>query len=497
MDQAIPTNPAADKLAGYMEHMEPELMNVTRLFGIPDEEWLREPRRFTWRMEEHDCRYNCLVRDAQTEEDAASQDAVPASAQDERLDDLHRKRAARRLCKHTMYLLCKKITGIQPPWGSLTGVRPTHLIYEGLADRKDADALQKAAQTMQRSFDVTAEKANLARDVVATQLRMLQPDDNAMDVYIGIPFCTTRCTYCSFSSGEIGRGKLVEPYLEALFKEMEAGAALLKESGKQLRAVYVGGGTPTSLNEDQFARLMQKMAALFPGAMEYTVEAGRPDTITPAKLQAIKAAGVGRISINPQTMNDETLRIIGRAHTAQQVWDAYAMAREAGIHHINMDVIAGLPGETVEDFARTMEAAKKLRPESLTVHTLAIKRSSRLHFENYRFPDGEEAAAMVHLGYDTARSLGLEPYYLYRQKNMAGNQENVGYALPGHSCQYNVDMMEENTHILALGAGGISKRIYPEEGHIGRAPNVSNIEQYIARVDEMIGRKRELFLQGW
>ena len=314
-----------------------------------------------------------------------------------------------------------------------------------------------------------------------------------MYVYIGIPFCTTRCTYCSFSSGELGKGKLVEPYLDALFREMEECSGMIAATGRQLRAVYVGGGTPTSLNEEQLKRLLDKMMQCFPGAMEYTVEAGRPDTITPGKLAAIKAAGVGRISINPQTMNDETLRIIGRAHTAQQVIDAYAMARLAGIHHINMDVIAGLPGETVADFARTMDFAKQLRPESLTVHTLAIKRSTRLHFENYRFPTGVEAAQMVQLGLDTARALGMQPYYLYRQKNMAGNQENIGYAIPGHACQYNVDIMEETTHILALGAGGISKRVYEDEGHIGRAPNVANIEHYIARVDEMIQRKRELF----
>ncbi|MBR4080592.1 MAG: coproporphyrinogen dehydrogenase HemZ, partial [Clostridia bacterium] len=299
----------------------------------------------------------------------------------------------------------------------------------------------------------------------------------------------------SFSSGEIGRGKLVEPYLAALFREMEAGAALMRRAGKRLRALYIGGGTPTSLNEDQFARLLDRTMTLFPGAVEYTVEAGRPDTITPGKLRTVRAAGVGRISINPQTMVDRTLQVIGRAHTAAQVEEAYAMARAEGLHHINMDVIAGLPGESLADFAVTMEAAQRLRPESLTVHTLAIKRSSRLHFENAPLPDGDTAAAMVAMGEATARGMGMRPYYLYRQKYMAGNQENVGYALPGHACQYNVDIMEETTHILALGAGGISKRVYPEEGHIGRAPNVSNIEQYIDRVDEMILRKQELFAQ--
>ena len=471
----------------YLDTLQPELMNVTRLFRIPDECW-NEPPRFTYETWEADGCYHCRMTDGE----AAAEGAVTIPDDgDERIRELHRKRAARRLCKQTIYDLCRKVTGEHPAWGSLTGIRPTHLMYEALQQGMD---MEGAAAHLIRTFDVTEEKAKLLQDIVRVQSQLPPPEDRWMDVYIGIPFCTTRCTYCSFSSGELGKGKLVEPYLAALFHEMEAGAQLLRDAGKQLRAVYVGGGTPTSLNEEQLKRLLNRMMQLFPGAMEYTVEAGRPDTITPGKLAAIRDAGVGRISINPQTMNDRTLRVIGRAHTAQQVEDAYAMAREAGIHHINMDVIAGLPGETLADFAYTMEAAKRLRPESLTVHTLAIKRSSRLHLENAPLPDGDTAAAMVRMGLETAYGMGLEPYYLYRQKYMAGNQENVGYALPGHACQYNVDIMEETTHILALGAGGISKRVYPEEGHIGRAPNVSNIEQYIARVEEMEGRKRELFL---
>lgn len=471
----------------YLDTLQPELMNVTRLFHIPDECWEGTPR-FTYETWEADGLYHCRMMDGEQ----YAEGAVPVpDDEDERLRELHRKRAARRLCKQTLYDLCRKVTGEHPAWGSLTGIRPTHLMYEALQQGMDMDG---AAAHLIRTFDVTEEKAKLLQDIVRVQSQLPPPEDRWMDVYIGIPFCTTRCTYCSFSSGELGKGKLVEPYLTALFQEMEAGARLLHDAGKQLRAVYVGGGTPTSLNEEQLKRLLDQMMRLFPGSMEYTVEAGRPDTITPGKLNAIREAGVGRISINPQTMNDRTLRVIGRAHTAQQVEEAYAMAREAGIHHINMDVIAGLPGETLADFAHTMEAAKRLRPESLTVHTLAIKRSSRLHLENAPLPDGDTAAAMVRMGLETAYGMGLEPYYLYRQKYMAGNQENVGYALPGHACQYNVDIMEETTHILALGAGGISKRVYPEEGHIGRAPNVSNIEQYIARVDEMIQRKRELFL---
>lgn len=477
------------QLATYLETMEPELMNVTRLFGLTDDIW--PAQRFAWRAWEEGGEYVCVFTDGETRRERRV--PIPMDGEDERVRTLHQKRAARRLCKQTLYDLCREVTGIHPPWGSLTGVRPTHLIYEAL---EAGLTLPEAEAQVQRRFDVTPEKASLLSEVARVQGTMLKPGDEWADAYIGIPFCTTRCAYCSFSSGEIGSGRLVEPYLQALFQEMAGTSRLLEESGRHLRAVYVGGGTPTSLNETQFARLLEQMMTLFPGACEYTVEAGRPDTITRGKLQALRDMGVGRISINPQTMNDRTLQVIGRAHTAGQVLDAYAMAREAGIRHINMDVIAGLPGEDIVDFARTMEAARLLKPESLTVHTLAIKRSSRMHLENAPLPCGDTAAQMVRMGRETARDMGLEAYYLYRQKHMAGNQENVGYALPGHACQYNVDMMEETTHILAMGAGGISKRIYPEEGHIGRAPNVANIEMYIRRTEEMLARKRALFLEN-
>ena len=470
----------------YLDTIQPELMNITRLFGIPDSVW-DEPR-YTYVAWAGEGQYHCRFTDGTH----AAEGSVPIPPQetDERLLTLHRKRAARRLVRQTLYDLCRKVSGIHPPWGSLTGIRPTHLMQEAIGLGL---ASEEAKRYVIDRFDVRPDRADILWEIAQVQRQLPAPGDEWMDVYIGIPFCTTRCTYCSFSSGEIGSGKLVEPYLDALFREMEDCRGMIAGTGRKLRAVYVGGGTPTSLNEGQLTRLLQQMMRCYPGAMEYTVEAGRPDTITPGKLMAIQAAGVGRISINPQTMNDETLRIIGRAHTAQQVREAYAMAREAGIRHINMDVIAGLPGETVADFAHTMDEALRLAPESLTVHTLAIKRSTRLHFEKYRFPDGVEAAQMVELGLQTARKLGMQPYYLYRQKNMAGNQENIGYAIPGHACQYNVDIMEETTHILALGAGGISKRVYEDEGHIGRAPNVTSIEHYISRVDEMVERKRELF----
>ena len=474
-------------LETYLDTIQPELMVMSRLFGYPDADW-ESPGRFHFTAAEKDGEYVITFTDGRA---SLTRSAPVPRDPDPRLEALHQKRAARRLCKQTLYDLCRQITGIHPPWGSMTGVRPTHLMLEALASGLSPEA---AVQYLTEQFDVTRPKAELLAEVAETQRLLPPPGDVWMDVYIGIPFCTTRCSYCSFSSGEIGDGSLVPPYMDALEREIRACAALLPASGRKLRAVYVGGGTPTALPEEAFGRLLSLMGTYFPGAREYTVEAGRPDTLNREKLRLIREAGVSRISINPQTMNDRTLQVIGRAHTAQQVREAYALAREVGIGHINMDVIAGLPGEALPDFARTMAEAEALRPESLTVHTLAIKRSSRMSLENTPLPEGPETARMVDLGRETARKIGMRPYYLYRQKYMAGNQENTGYALPGHACLYNVDIMEETSHILALGAGGISKRIWPEEGHITRAPNVSNIQEYIRRTDEMIRRKQELFL---
>lgn len=416
-----------------------------------------------------------------------------AQENEERFAIVH-KRVVKRLCKVTLYELVKRITGKRPPWGSLTGIRPTRLLYEGL-DR--GLSMEEAQQEMERQFDVSHEKSELLRRIVIEQRKLPQPSVAEADVYISIPFCRTRCAYCSFPGEVVGKGKLIPPYLEALLWEMEEGAKLMKQSGLRLRALYVGGGTPSALNEDQFARLMDECMRLFHDAREYTVEAGRPDTITRDKLETLKRLGVGRISINPQTMNDETLRVIGRDHTARQAEEAFALARELGFDDINMDVIAGLPGENVEHFAHTMARILALKPDSLTVHTLAIKRSSRLNLEKTPLPEGSVAADMVRMGEETASALRLEPYYLYRQKYMAGQQQNVGYARPGKACLYNIDIMEETTSILAMGAGAISKRVFPDrELRIERAPNVTNVSVYIDRVQEMAQRKKALFLEA-
>jgi len=399
------------------------------------------------------------------------------------------KRLLKRAVKTACFLMMKEKTGMTPPWGSLTGIRPTRILYELL---EEGLSEEEAMGAIHDRFYVSPDKATLLGDIIGMQKGLIDAPANEYDLYIGIPFCTTRCAYCSFASGELGAGALVEPYIEALIREIRESARLMKERGLTLRAAYMGGGTPTALNARQLDRVLSAAQECFPGAREWTVEAGRPDTIDRDKLTVMQEHAITRISVNPQTFSDETLRIIGRAHTSKDTLDAYQLAREMGFDHINMDLIAALPGEGMADFAKTLETTVSLRPESVTVHTLAIKRSSKLHEQGYTQIGAEAADEMVTFARQTLNEAGYRPYYLYRQKYMAGNLENVGYALPKHACLYNIDNMEETTKILALGAGAITKWLFPRERRIERAPNVRNIEQYIARVDEMVERKRAL-----
>ena len=401
------------------------------------------------------------------------------------------KRLRRRQAKLGVYGLMKRRFGYAPPWGSLTGIRPTRLLYANLEKGMDMD---EAVRELQRVFDVSTEKAAVLREIVQTQQKLAMPSQDEIDLYIGIPFCVSRCAYCSFLSGEVGKGELLEPYTAALEKEIGQTIRLLEETGMRPRAFYMGGGTPTSLPAPLLRRVMSAAASLTAQCREITVEAGRPDTIDREKLQVLLDHGVTRISVNPQTKHDETLVRIGRRHTCKQTEEAYALARQMGFTHINMDLIAGLPGENLQMFTKTLDWLRGLAPESMTVHTLSIKRSSLLHLWEAQLPDGAMVADMVRAGADAAHKMGMQPYYLYRQKYMAGNQENVGYALPEHACLYNVDMMEETANVLAMGAGAASKRLFNRQGFIRRAFNVSDIRQYISRVDEMSERKRDLFL---
>lgn len=404
-------------------------------------------------------------------------------------DPLVEKRLHKRQQKLAVYFALKQATGLSLPWGSLTGIRPTRLLYAKMERGLDID---QAARAVADTFDLAPEKAGLLADVVRTQQGLSKATEQDVSLYIGIPFCETRCRYCSFISCQVRDGRMLAPYVRALVRETQAAIRLVAEEWLSVRTVYVGGGTPTALPAELLDQVLTAARPLAERALEVTVEAGRPDSITEEKLRVIKNHGASRISINPQTMHDKTLAKIGRQHTRAQAEDAYRLARGLNFKNINMDLIAGLPGEDGGMLAATLDWAREIAPESLTVHTLALKRSSDMYRFGEQVPREPTVADMVRRARQAAHAMGMRPYYLYRQKHMAGNLENVGYALPGHECLYNMDMMEDTGSVLALGAGGISKWVYENGARILRAPNVKDPAHYIRRVDEMIMRKEAL-----
>ena len=406
---------------------------------------------------------------------------------------LEDKRLHKRLIKQAVFDACSRAFRLTPPWGSLTGIRPTRLMYMAM---ERGLTTEEAAEEIRREFSVTPEKASLLTETVQTQLALRPQRKGEIDLYCGIPFCVSRCAYCSFLSGEVGKGAQLRPYTDALKEEIRCVTELVRDHGLTPRAFYMGGGTPTSLPGPLFREVLEALRPLTDQCAERTVEAGRPDTIDREKLLAMKASGIGRISINPQTGHDETLKRIGRRHTVRQTEEAYRLARDLGFDDINMDLIAGLPGETTDMFLETLAWARTLAPESMTVHTLCIKHASLLHLWEASLPDGDMVSGMVRAGRAEAGRRGMRPYYLYRQKYMAGNLENVGYALPGRESLYNIGMMEETADVLAMGAGAISKRVNTATGKILRAPNVSDVEHYIRRTGEMVRRKKELLEAG-
>lgn len=405
------------------------------------------------------------------------------------------KKEARNVFKRMMYDMLKKLTGRELPWGTLTGVRPTKIVYtlleEGKNDREIKDYLKK-------EYYVSEKKGDLAIKVASNEKRLLEKLDynNGYSLYAGIPFCPTTCLYCSFTSYPLAVWKdRVDTYVDAMLKELEFTSRLMKD--KKLDTFYMGGGTPTTLEPEQLDRILSFFEEHFDttGLKEYTIEAGRPDSITRDKLLIMKKHGVDRISINPQTMNDDTLKLIGRHHTVEQIKEAFTLARECGFDNINMDLIIGLPGETREHIERTMREVALLAPDSLTVHSLAIKRAARLNifWEKYKDYAMVNTDDIINMTADCAAAMGMEPYYLYRQKNMAGNFENVGYSKPGREGIYNILIMEEKQTIMAVGAGASTKVVFPEENRIERVENVKDVTTYIENIDEMIDRKRRFF----
>lgn len=402
-------------------------------------------------------------------------------------------RMRRRILQQSYYLAARQLLPSPPAWGALAGVRPTkistrHILEGGTA--KSADKLLKEV------YFVTPERRALAVDCSESTVRaarLLEKDD--LSLYIGIPFCPTRCTYCSFVSRTIGRKtELLEPYLAALRREMELTGKLLEKSGKHLRTVYIGGGTPTTLTTAQMVDLLEAIGASFDlsHCMEFTVEGGRPDTLNAEKLRAIRAHGADRMSINPQTMEDTVLRACGRPHKASDVIRAYHEARDAGFSAINMDLIAGLPEDSVDGFRRSIDRVAELDPSNITVHTLALKKGADLFEKRVALPSADDVTEMVDYAGQLLRSRAYKPYYLYRQKYMSGSFENVGWSRDGLDCLYNIYMMEEVHTILSLGGGGMNKLSFPD-GSLRRFHNPKFPEQYIEMIDSVCSEKEEMF----
>ncbi|MBR4724827.1 MAG: coproporphyrinogen dehydrogenase HemZ [Lachnospiraceae bacterium] len=425
-----------------------------------------------------------------------SERVVFTSANDSKI----RHRDYRNQLLRALYRVLSKLTGQELPWGILTGVRPTKLLFERICRGEG-----KPLQFMEEKYYCSRPKAALAARIAAKEYQLLEAIDykNGYSLYVGIPFCPSICNYCTFGSHPIGKfSDLVEPYIEALIREIKAVSDVSgKNTGpitemvrnRKLETIYFGGGTPTSLEAEQLRRIIRCVKECFDldHLSEFTVEAGRPDSITDEKLRMLKDEGVGRISINPQTFSDETLRIVGREHDSARIFEAFEMARKHGFDNINMDLIAGLTGETEEDFAHTLECVRKIDPECLTVHTLARKRAARITtqpelYEGY-FSGGVQK--MLQLADIYTKECGYEPYYMYRQKNMTDNLENVGYSKPGKECLYNILIMEEVQPILAVGAGASTKYVRDTQGRFGRIENCKSVREYVTRIDEMIDRK--------
>lgn len=396
--------------------------------------------------------------------------------------------------KLALYRLMSRLTGRELPWGTLTGIRPTK-IAKGLIDEGSSDC--DVINYMKSTYLCSDEKASLSVDIAHYENRILEPIDyeNGYSLYIGIPFCPSTCLYCSFTSYPIAKYRqVVQEYIDAVKKEIDYVASDF--AGKTLNSVYIGGGTPTTLEADQLRDLITYLKAHFDWStvLEFTVEAGRADSITREKLETLRELGVSRISVNPQTMKEETLRIIGRKATAEETVKIYKLARELGFDNINMDLIVGLPNENIEDVRDTLNKVRELDPDSLTVHSLAIKRASRLAqvIDEMGYETISNSDDIMSLTNEVAMSMNMKPYYLYRQKNMSGNFENVGYAKAGKAGIYNILIMEEVQTIVACGAGTVTKRVYGD-GRIERCDNVKDVGLYIEKIDEMIERKRRLF----
>ena len=402
-------------------------------------------------------------------------------------------RLLQRVLKQSFYKAAVELLGEKPAWGALTGIRPARLASKALAS---GDSEQAVRRQFRRTYFVSPERTELALAAARASLAAqasLRPDE--LSLYVGVPFCHSRCAYCSFVSADVQRSlKLVEPYLDALEAEMEGAGRLVERAGAAVRTVYLGGGTPTTLSAGELDRLLTGLERSFDlsRCTEFTVEAGRPDTITADKLAVIAAHGADRVSVNPQSMRPEVLEAIGRSHTPEDILRAYETVRQAGNFVVNMDLIAGLPRDDAAGFRFSLDQVLDLAPEHVTVHTLALKKGARLMLERQGLPDGREAAAMLDYAWDRLSRAGYVPYYLYRQKYMSGALENVGWCRPGTEGLYNICIMEELHTILALGGGGSTKLVDAAAGRVRRIMNPKYPYEYIQNVPRLLEEKEAL-----
>lgn len=392
--------------------------------------------------------------------------------------------------KKSIYQALVEISDRKVPWGILTGIRPIKIVHN-LLDRGIGE--EEVRQILNGQYKISQEKIQLMLDIGKGQRKHLYPlDENRFSLYISIPFCPTRCLYCSFPSVNIKRYlNEVNNYTDKLIYEINNIGKTM--AGKSISTVYIGGGTPTAIPPKNLEKIITSVYHNFSRdeIEEFTVEAGRPDTIDYDKLSMLRRNKIDRISINPQTMNDSSLKIIGRQHNSRDIVESYYLAREIGFDSINMDLIIGLPGEGLEEFQKTLASMKDLDPDNLTVHTLSIKRGSRFRetMDEYSLEDQDIIFTMLEKSQEYARKMELYPYYLYRQKQILGNLENIGYAKEGKECIYNIKMMEEKETVIGCGMGAVSKIYFPREDRIERVPNVKSLEEYLARTDEMLDRK--------
>ncbi len=470
------------KISTNNEEYLVEFQDLAKLFGVEEvsDEELSLVHAETQQGEEFESVFN-LIKDGGAKEYSFKYQV------DLKLSPLRQKSYRKRKVQNQLYTILNKELGRSLPWGSLTGVRPTKFARD-LIEYGEIKESYLVPEILNRDYFVSMDKARLVGQIIKNQKGIIR-NDNLIDLYINIPICPTRCVYCSFISSELSKvaGK-VEKYIDCIIKEIDCVKEIIKNKSFIVRNIYMGGGTPSVLTASQLDRVLGQIN--FP-VNEFTVECGRPDTITPEKLDVLKKQGVTRISINPQTFCEATLKRIGRKQKNVEVLQAYTYALERDFI-VNMDIIAGLPGEKLGIFKRTVNTLLELQPHNITVHTLSIKNGSSLSNENEKVDD-KDVLKMLDYAEEALYKNGYKPYYLYRQKNQLKGLENVGYYRDDYACMFNIESMEETNTIIGIGAGAISKRIFNLERKLERLPNVKFIEDYIDRFDEMLEKKREFF----